>query len=39
MTLCRSRHTTKKNAEALVVTNKGVGLEVYADKMKYMVVY
>jgi len=28
----------KKNAEALVVTNKEIGLEVNAEKNKYMVV-
>jgi hypothetical protein len=28
---------TKKNAEALEVTSKGIGLEVNAEKTKYMV--
>jgi hypothetical protein len=32
-----SIHTIKKNAEALVVASKETGLEVYADKNKYMV--
>jgi len=32
-----SVHTIKKNAEALVVASKETGLEVNADKMKYMV--
>ena len=31
-----SAHTVKENAEALVVANKDVGLEVNADKTKYM---
>jgi len=30
-------HTVKENAEALVVATKEIGLEVNADKMKYMV--
>jgi len=30
-------HTIKRNAEALVVASKGIGLEVSADKTKYMV--
>jgi len=29
-----SRHTIKKNAEALVVANKETGLDVNADKTK-----
>jgi hypothetical protein len=33
----RSTHTIKKNAEALVVVSKETGLEVNADKNKYMV--
>ena len=33
----RSVHTTKKNTEALVVDSKEIGLEVNADKTKYMV--
>jgi len=32
-----SVHTVKKNAEALVVASKEIGLEVNADKAKYMV--
>ena len=32
-----SVHTVKENAEALVVATKEIGLEVNADKMKYMV--
>jgi len=32
-----SVHTIKKNAEALVVASKKTGLEVNADKTKYMV--
>jgi hypothetical protein len=31
--------TVKENAEALVVASKEIGLEVKADKTKYMVVY
>ena len=30
-----SVHTKKKNSEALIVTTKETGLEVYADKTKY----
>jgi hypothetical protein len=30
-------HTIKKNKEALVIANKEIGLEVNADKTKYMV--
>ena len=30
-------HTVKENAEALVVATKEIGLEVNADKTKYMV--
>jgi hypothetical protein len=33
----RSVHTVKKNAEALVVATKEIGIEVNADKTKYMV--
>ena len=33
-----SVHTIKKNAEALVVASKETGLEVNADKTKYMVI-
>jgi hypothetical protein len=32
-----SLHTTKKNAKSLVVASKESGLEVNADKTKYMV--
>ena len=32
-----SVHTINKNAEALVVTRKEIGLEVHTDKSKYMV--
>jgi hypothetical protein len=32
-----SLHTVKENAEALVVATKEIGLEVNADKTKYMV--
>jgi hypothetical protein len=32
-----SVHTVKKNAEALVVAAKEIGLEVNADKTKYMI--
>ena len=32
-----SVHTVKENAEALVVATKQIGLEVNADKMKYIV--
>jgi hypothetical protein len=32
-----SIHTIKKNAEALVVATKEIGLEVNADKTKYMI--
>ena len=32
-----SVHTVKKNIEALVVASKEIGLEVNADKTKYMV--
>jgi hypothetical protein len=35
--LGRSMHTTEKNTEALVVASKQTGLEVNADKTKYMV--
>jgi len=34
-----SVHTVKENAEALVVATKEIGLEVNADKTKYMVMY
>jgi len=32
-----SVHTIKENAEALIVASKEIGLEVNADKTKYMV--
>jgi predicted metal-dependent TIM-barrel fold hydrolase len=32
-----SVHTVKENAEALIVASKEIGLEVNADKSKYMV--
>jgi len=35
--LGRSVHPIKENAEALVVASKEIGLEVNADKTKYMV--
>ena len=34
-----SVHTTKKNAEALIMAGKEIGLEVNADKSKYMVMF
>ena len=34
-----SVHTVKENAEALVVATKEIGLEVNADKTKYMVMF
>jgi hypothetical protein len=37
--LVGSVHTVKENAEALVVVTKENGLEVKADKTKYMVMY
>jgi hypothetical protein len=33
-----SAHTVKENAEALVFATKEIGLEVNADKTKYMIV-
>jgi len=33
----RSIHTVEKNTEALAVTSKEIGLELNADKTKYMV--
>jgi hypothetical protein len=35
--LGRSIHTIKENVEALVMASKEIGLEVNADKTKYMV--
>jgi len=32
-----SAHTEMENAETLVVATKEIGLEVYADKPKYMI--
>ena len=37
MMLGGSVHTIKKNAESLVVASKEIGLEINADKTKYMV--
>jgi hypothetical protein len=34
---CGGAHTVRKNAEALVAATKEIGLEVNADKTKYMV--
>jgi len=34
----RSVRTVKENAEALIVASKEIGLEVNADKTKYMVI-
>jgi hypothetical protein len=34
--LGESVHTVKENAEALVLATKEIGLEVNADKIKYM---
>ena len=34
--LGESIHTLEKNAEALVLASKGIGLEINADKTKYM---
>jgi len=33
-----SVHTIKENAEALIMASKKIGLEVNADKTKYMVI-
>ena len=33
-----SAHTVKENAEALVVATEEIGLEVNADKTKYMII-
>jgi hypothetical protein len=35
--LGRSIHTIKRNTDALVVASKEIGLEVNADKARYMV--
>jgi hypothetical protein len=35
--LGESVHTVKKDAEAFIVANKEIGLEVNADKTKYVV--
>jgi len=35
--LGRSVHSIKKNTESLVIASKEIGLEVNADKTKYMV--
>jgi hypothetical protein len=37
--LGRSVHTVKENAEALVAAIKKIGLDVNADKTKYMVMF
>ena len=36
-TLGGSVHTIKENAHAFVVASKGIGLEINADKITYMV--
>jgi hypothetical protein len=36
--LGESIHTIQENAEALIVASKGIGLQVKADKSKYMVI-
>jgi len=38
-TLGRSLHTIKIAPEALIVASKEIGLEVNADKTKYMVMF
>ena len=35
--LAGSLHTVKENTEALIVASKVIGLEINADKTKYMV--
>jgi hypothetical protein len=35
----RSLHTKKENAEALVIASKEIGLEINAEKTKYMVMF
>jgi len=37
--LNRSVHTVKKNTEALVTVSEKIGLEVNADKTKYLVMF
>jgi len=37
MPMGRSVHTVKENAEVMIAANKEIGLEVNADKTKYMV--
>ena len=37
-TMGGSVHTIKKNAEALIVASKEIGLEVNADKTKYIII-
>jgi hypothetical protein len=39
MLLGESLHTVKKNTKALVVSSKETGLQVNADKTKYIVMY
>jgi hypothetical protein len=34
--LCDNTYTTKKNTKTLIDASKGVGMEVNADKTKYM---
>ena len=34
-----SVHNIKENAEALIVASKEIGLEINADKTKYMVMF
>jgi hypothetical protein len=36
--LGRSVHTVRKNTEGLVIASKEIGLEVNADKTKYMLI-
>jgi hypothetical protein len=37
MSIGQKHHTIKKSTEALVVTNKEIGLEVNVDKTKFIV--
>jgi hypothetical protein len=34
-----SIHSVKKNAEDLVIASKAIGLEINAEKTKYMIMY
>ena len=36
---CGSKHTIKKNTEALAVASKVIGPEVNTEKIKYVVVF